>query len=412
MIDMAAQDTHETRLSHNAATVIRTTEHRFFPVFSRSGLVVDKASGSRVWDVDGREFIDLTSGWGVTCLGHCHPALVESLSSQLKLVMQAPNCNLSYTRPQAEAVEQLVAIAPPGLTRVFFTNSGSEATEGAIRLVRRATQKPGIIACLGGYHGRTVGAASLTSGEKYRLPFQPLMPGVTFVKFGDGDALEAAIDWNTAAIIVEPIQGEGGVRIPPAGYLKRLRAVADQYGLLLVFDEIQTGMGRTGAMFASAHEDVTPDILLLGKCLGGGFPVGAILVNDAVAATIQKSDHGGTYPGNPLACTAVSTVIRVLMEQGIIDHCRTAGGVALDFLRTLHRKAEGKIVDVRGRGLLIGCELASEACASALSQRCLEDRVIVNVTQGNVLRIFPALNIELPLLTQGLETIQRAVLSL
>jgi acetylornithine/N-succinyldiaminopimelate aminotransferase len=396
-------------LSPAATAVIRATEDRFFPVFTRADLVVERASGCRVWDVDGREFIDLTSGWGVTCLGHCHPALVESLSAQLRLVMQAPNCNLSYTRPQAEAVERLTGIAPPGLTRVLFTNSGTEATEGAIRLARRATRKPGIVACDGGYHGRTTGAAALTSGAKYRMPFGPLMPGVTFARFGDGEAIEAAIDHETAAIIVEPIQGEGGVNVPPAGYLRTLRDIADRHGLLLILDEIQTGIGRTGMMFASMYDGVVPDILLLGKCLGGGFPVGAILVNDAVASTIEKGDHGGTYPGNPLACTAVATVIRILTEQPIIDHCRSAGDIALDFLRALHREAPGTIVDVRGRGLLIGCELASEASASALARRCQEDGVIVNVTHGTVLRVFPALNIELPLLMQGLETIRQAL---
>ena len=395
----------------DAAGIIHTTEHGFFPVFSRTELVVERASGCRVWDVDGREFTDLTSGWGVTALGHCHPTLVEMLAHQLSLVMQAPNCNLSYTRRQAEAVERLIAIAPPGLRRVLFTNSGTEATEGAIRLVRRATGKAGIIACHGGYHGRTIGAASLTSGAKYRSPFEPLMPGVTFVPFGDGDAVAAAIDGATAAIIIEPIQGEGGVNVPPPGYLKALRDIASQHGVLLIFDEIQTGIGRTGAMFASMHEDVAPDIMLLGKCLGGGFPVGAIMVTDAVAATIHKGDHGGTYPGNPLACAAVSAVIRILLEEDILAHCATAGDIALDFLRTLQTEAGERILDVRGRGLLIGCELRTDADASAVMQRCLEAGVIVNVTHGNVLRIFPALNIELPLLMQGLETVRHTVLS-
>jgi acetylornithine/succinyldiaminopimelate/putrescine aminotransferase len=394
----------------DAAGIIDTTEHGFFPVFSRTSLVVDRASGCRVWDVDGREFIDLTSGWGVTALGHCHPSLVESLTRQLSLVMQAPNCNLSYTRPQAEAVERLVAVAPRGLRRVLFTNSGTEATEGAIRLVRRATGKAGIIACDGGYHGRTIGAASLTGGTKYRSPFEPVMPGVAFVPFGDADAVAAAIDGATAAIIVEPIQGEGGVNVPPPGYLKALRDIASRHDVLLIFDEIQTGLGRTGAMFACMHEDVAPDIALLGKCLGGGFPVGAIMVNDAVAATIHKGDHGGTYPGNPLACAAVSTVIRTLLEEEILDHCATAGDIALDFLRALRAESGGRILDVRGRGLLIGCELPTEADASAIMQRCLEDGVIVNVTHGTVLRIFPALNIELPLLMRGLETVREAVL--
>lgn len=396
----------------SADIVIQKTEAHFFPVFSRNALVVEKASGCMVWDIDGKEYIDLTSGWGVTCLGHCHPALVEALSRQIRLCMQAPNCNLSYTVPQAEALELLVDISPQGLTKVFFSNCGSEATEGAIKLVRRAKKKPGIISCLNGFHGRTLGAASITGQDRYRAPFEPLLPGATFVEFGNCDAVEAAIDEDTAAIIVEPIQGEGGVNIPPVGYLKDLREIADGHDILLIFDEIQTGIGRTGKMFAANHENVAPDILLLGKCLGGGFPVGAIITNDAVASTIEKGDHGGTYPGNPLACTAVVTVIRELLEHRILEHCQKAGKIVIDFLRELQQNVEGKIVDVRGRGLLIGCELSSDELASTLSKQCLEQGVIVNVIHGNILRIFPALNIDLSLLTSGLETIGRIMMKL
>ena len=259
-------------MESHSDTIIEKTESHFFPVFNRSPLVVDRASGCLVWDVDGREYIDLTSGWGVTAIGHSHPALIDAISEQLRLCMQAPNCNLSYTVPQAEAVELLCDISPPSLTKVFFTNCGSEATEGAIKLARRAKKKPRLIACGNGFHGRTLGAASVTGQERYRTPFEPLLSGMMFVEFGSCEAIEAAIDEETAAIIVEPIQGEGGVNVPPVGYLKGLREIADKHEILLIFDEIQTGIGRTGKMFAANHEDVTPDILLLGKCLGGGFP--------------------------------------------------------------------------------------------------------------------------------------------
>lgn len=396
----------------NADVIIQKTEAHFFPVFNRNAFVVDKASGCKVWDIDGREYIDLTSGWGVTCLGHCYPALVEALSRQIRSCLQAPNCNLSYTVPQAEAVEMLINISPQGLTRAFFTNCGTEATEGAIKLVRRAQKKPGIISCLNGFHGRTLGAASITGQDKYRAPFEPLLPGSKFVEFGSCEAIEAAIDEDTAAIIVEPIQGEGGVNVPPAGYLKGLREIADRHNILLIFDEIQTGMGRTGKMFAANYENVTPDILILGKCIGGGFPVGAIVVNDAVASTIQKGDHGGTHSGNPLACSAVVAVIRELLENPILEHCQRAGKIVMDFLIELKRNVEGKIVDVRGRGLLIGCELSSDELASTLSKQCLEQGVIVNVIHGKVLRIFPALNVDLELLTKGLETIGEIMMKL
>ena len=398
-------------MESSAGTIIEKTESHFFPVFNRSPLVVDRASGCLVWDVDGREYIDLTSGWGVTAIGHSHPALIDAISEQLRLCMQAPNCNLSYTVPQAEAVELLCDISPPSLTKVFFTNCGSEATEGAIKLARRAKKKPRLIACGNGFHGRTLGAASVTGQERYRTPFEPLLSGMMFVEFGSCEAIEAAIDEETAAIIVEPIQGEGGVNVPPVGYLKGLREIADKHEILLIFDEIQTGIGRTGKMFAANHEDVTPDILLLGKCLGGGFPVGAIVITDSVAATIEKGDHGGTFAGNPIACAAVVAVIRELLDHRILEHCQKAGEIVINALRAVQRTVAKRIVDIRGCGLLIGCELSSQELASALAKQCLEQGVIVNVVHGKVLRIFPALNIDIPLLQKGLETLADVLVS-
>ena len=398
-------------MESHSDTIIKKTESHFFPVFVRNPLVVDRASGCLVWDVNGKEYIDLTSGWGVTAIGHSHPALIDAISEQLRLCMQAPNCNLSYTVPQAEAVELLCDISPPSLTKVFFTNCGSEATEGAIKLARRAKKKPGFIACRNGFHGRTLGAASITGQERYRAPFEPLLSGMKFVEFGSCEAVEAAIDQETAAIIVEPIQGEGGVNVPPVGYLKGLREIADRHEILLIFDEIQTGIGRTGKMFAANHEDVTPDILLLGKCLGGGFPVGAIVITDDVAATIEKGDHGGTFAGNPIACAAVVAVIRELLDHRILEHCQKAGEIVINALRAVQRTVAERIVDIRGCGLLIGCELSSETLASALAEQCLEQGVIVNVVHGKVLRIFPALNIHLPLLEKGLETLANVLVS-
>lgn len=398
-------------MERHSDTIIEKTESNFFPVFNRNPLVVDKASGCLVWDVDGREYIDLTSGWGVTALGHCHPALIEAISKQMRLCMQAPNCNLSYTIPQAEAAELLCDISPPGLTKVFFTNCGSEATEGAIKLARQAKKKPGLIACRNGFHGRTLGAASITGQERYRAPFEPLLSGMKFVEFGSCEAIEAAIDPETAAIIVEPIQGEGGVNVPSIGYLKGLREIADRHEILLIFDEIQTGIGRTGMMFAANHEDVTPDILLLGKCLGGGFPVGAIVITDSVAATIEKGDHGGTYAGNPIACSAVVAVIRELLDHRILEHCQKAGEIVTNSLREIQRTAAERIVDIRGCGLLIGCELSSNELASALSKQCLEQGVIINVVHGKVLRVFPALNVDFSLLAKGMGTLANVMVS-
>jgi len=392
-----------------AADVITQTENAFFPVFTRHDIVVARADGWRVWNADGREYLDLTSGWGVTCLGHCHPPLVDGITRQLNRCLQAPNCNLSYTPIQAEAAERLVRAAPSGMTRVFFTNSGTEATEGAIKLVRRATGRTDIIATHGGFHGRTLGAASITSGEGYRVPFGPLMPGGKFVDFGDAEAVEEAIEGDTGAVIVEPVQGEGGVIVPPVGYLTALREITKRHGLLLVLDEIQTGIGRLGRMFACETEGVTPDIMLLGKCLGGGFPVGAILVTEAVSDTIQKGDHGGTYAGNPLASAAVAAVLAELEDGVVLANCRAMGELAKARLQELWQELPAKVVDVRGAGLLLGCELASAELATDVAARCLDAGVIVNLAQGRVLRLFPCLNISEDPLARGLDVISTAL---
>jgi len=398
----------EYTMAHTA-DVITQTENAYFPVFTRHEIVVDRADGWRVWDTDGREYLDLTSGWGVTCLGHCHPALVEGITQQLSRCLQAPNCNLSYTPIQARAAEMLVSVAPERMTRAFFTNSGTEATEGAIKIVRRATGKIGIIAADGGFHGRTLGAASITSGEGYREPFAPLMPGGKFVPFGDVDAVRDAVAEDTGGIIVEPVQGEGGVNVPPPGYLTALREIADEHGLILILDEIQTGIGRTGAMFACEREGVTPDVMLLGKCLGGGFPVGALLVTEAVSNTIQKGDHGGTYAGNPLACAAVVAVLEELADGVILANARAMGTLAIQRFEALRAELPSTIVDVRGSGLLIGCELATPELAAEVAARCLADGVMVNVAQGRVLRVFPSLNIDAEALTRGLDAVERAL---
>lgn len=392
-----------------AADVIAQTENAFFPVFTRHEIVVDRADGWRVWDADGREYLDLTSGWGVTCLGHCHPALVDGIFRQLSRCLQAPNCNLSYTPIQAEAADRLVKAAPTGMTRAFFTNSGAEATEGAIKLVRRATGKTGMIATHGGFHGRTLGAASITSGEGYRVPFGPLMPGGKFVAFGDASAVEDAIDDDTGGIIVEPVQGEGGVNVPPVGYLTALREIADRRGVLLILDEIQTGIGRVGRMFACESEGVTPDIMLLGKCLGGGFPVGAILVTETVSETIQKGDHGGTYAGNPLASAAVVAVLSELEDGVVLASCRAMGEFAKARLDALWQEFPAKVVDIRGVGLLLGCELTSPKLAAEVAARCLAAGVMVNLAQGRVLRLFPCLNIDEDALAHGLDVITEAL---
>ncbi len=226
--------------------------------------------GSKLRDVTGREFVDLTAGWGVTCIGHCHPALVEAISSQAGRLMQTTN--LFYTLPQLDLIEKLAALTPDEITRSFLVNSGTEATEGALKLAHRATGRPKFVSTEGSFHGRTLGALRVIGQAKHREPFAALLPDPAVVPYGDRDAAGAAIDEETAAFIVEPIQGEGGVRVPPPGYLQGVREICRERGALLILDEVQTGIGRTGKMLALEHENVVPDVLTLGKGLGGGYP--------------------------------------------------------------------------------------------------------------------------------------------
>ena len=263
-------------------------------------------------DVTGREFVDLTAGWGVTCIGHCHPALVEAISSQAGRLMQTTN--LFYTLPQLDLIEKLAALTPDEITRSFLVNSGTEATEGALRLAHRATGRPRFVSTEGSFHGRTLGALGVIGQAKHREPYAALLPDPAIVPYGDRDAAGAAIDEETAAFIVEPIQGEGGVRVPPPGYLQAVREICRERGALLILDEVQTGIGRTGKMLALEHEDVVPDVLTLGKGLGGGYPIAAFLTTEEVAKTVSIGDHGGTYIGSPLACAAANAVLEVVCQ--------------------------------------------------------------------------------------------------
>lgn len=370
----------------------RAREARWFlPAVRRFPVALASGAGSRVRDTDGREYIDLTAGWGVTSIGHSHPRLVDALCRQAGRLMQTTNA--FYTLPQLDLAERLGRRPPEELTRSFFVSSGAEAMEGAIKLAHRATGRPVFVSTEGSFHGRTLGALGLIGQEKHRAPYRALLPEPVIVPFGSLEAAEAAVDRNVAAVVVEPIQGEGGVRPAPPGYLAGLRKLCDRSGALLVVDEIQTGVGRTGTFLALEHEGVVPDILTLGKGLGGGFPIAAFLCTEAVAATVEPGDHGGTYAGNPLGCAAALAVLDVLEEEDLVARARTLGERVLARLRRFAAEHPELAGEVRGRGLLLGLELADERVAAALPLRAIEEGVLVNVTAGRVLRLFPALNI-------------------
>ncbi len=374
----------------------------FLPVVKRLPVALVEGRGSRVRDSDGREYVDLMAGWGVTCLGHCHPTLVEAIRDQAGRLMQTTN--VFYTLPQLELIDRLADLLPRPLSHSFIVNSGAEAVEGAVKLAHRATGRTKYVSTHGSFHGRTLGALRVIGQARHHDPYRALLPERTLVPFGDLEAARAAVsgagasaagdlDGPAAAFIVEPIQGEGGVNVPPDGYLSGLREICDAAGALLVFDEVQTGVGRTGRMFAFQHEGVTPDVLTLGKHLGGGFPVAAFVTTDAVASKVQLGDHGGTYVGNPLACAAANAVLRVVVEDKLCERAASLGARLLARLRAFVQERPDLADDARGRGLLLGLSLRDAERAGSLPLRALERGVVVNVTAGRVMRLFPALNI-------------------
>ncbi len=363
----------------------------FLPVVKRLPLALVEGRGSRVRDVEGREFVDLTAGWGVCAVGHCHPELVRAISEQAGRLMQTTN--LFYTLPQLDLIERLAEITPEPLSRSFLVSSGAEAVEGALKLAHRASGRREFVATHGSFHGRTLGGLSVIGQAKHRARYAGLLHEQTFVPYDDLDAARAAVNERVAAVIVEPVQGEGGVNVPSPGYLAGLREICDAAGALLIADEVQTGIGRTGAWVAVDHAGVAPNILTLGKGLGGGFPVAAFLCSEAVAKTVEPGDHGGTYAGNPLAAAAANAVLRVIREDGLVERAAELGTRLLARLAAFAEAHPQHAEAARGQGLLVGLVLRDEARAASLALRALERGVLVNVTAGRVMRLFPALNV-------------------
>ena len=350
--------------------------------FGPPKLVLVRGEGAHVWDADGNEYVDLLGGIAVNALGHGHPALVEAVTSQLRTLGHISNFFTS--EPQVELAEKLLDLLGVGAGggKVFFTNSGTEANEAAFKLTRR-TGRTQVVVAEGSFHGRTMGALALTSKEAYRAPFEPLPGDVTFVPYGDADALAAAVTDETAAILVEPIQGEAGVVVPPEGYLAAARAVADEHGALLWLDEVQTGMGRTGHWFA--HTGVTPDVVTVAKGLGGGFPIGACIGLGATGELLQPGNHGTTFGGNPVACAAALAVIRTIEDEDLLEHATVLGQKLRDGLA-----ADARVTEVRGEGLLIGLDLAEDKAAEVVAA-AQEAGFIVNMTTPRRIRLAPPL---------------------
>jgi acetylornithine/succinyldiaminopimelate/putrescine aminotransferase len=371
--------------------VVRREARHFLPVVNRLPVALVEGRGSRVRDIEGREYVDLTGGWGVVSIGHCHPALVEAIAAQAGRLMQTTNA--FYTLPQLDLVEKLAEICPPALTRSFIVNSGTEAMDGALKLVHRATGRTRFVSTRGSFHGRTLGALQVIGQPRHRDPYKALLREPTLVPFDDLEAAREAMDDEVAAFVVEPVQGEGGVNVPRPGYLAGIRDLCDRHGALLLLDEIQTGIGRTGRMLALEHEGVVPDVLALGKGLGGGFPVASFSCTEAVTRTVARGDHGGTYVGNPVACAAANTVLRVVIEERLVERAAEVGGRLGERLARFALEHPDRVLEARGRGLLQALALRDPELAAKTQLRAIEQGVLVNVTSGSVIRFFPALNI-------------------
>jgi acetylornithine/N-succinyldiaminopimelate aminotransferase len=379
------------------------------PFFAKTPISIARGEGVWVWDEEGRRYLDLTAGWGVTSIGHAHPAIVRALSEQGARIIQNPDSGLTYSPARAGLLELLAGILPAGLTRVFFTNSGAEANDAAVKLARKATGRTEVIATEGSFHGRTISMVSATGQAKHRDKFRPLMPGYDFVPYGRADAVEAALDDEVAAVIVEPVQGEGGVRVPPADYLRELSRLCRANGTLLIVDEVQTGFCRTGPPFATAAAGAEADLLTMAKGIAGGFPLGAFAMTEAVADRLEAGDHGGTYCGNPLACAVAEAVVRHLLDERIEEHVEELGGEALARMTAWGERYPDAVVGARGVGLLLLVEFADEGTATKVAAECLRRGVFVRQTQGTGIRVFPALTIAREELDEGLTLLEESI---
>ncbi|WP_293391233.1 MULTISPECIES: aspartate aminotransferase family protein [Phascolarctobacterium] len=370
--------------------IIEETEKYYLPVFGRYPMVMELGQGCRVWDNEGNEYVDAFAGIAVNSLGYNHPVLVKAISEQAAKLMHCSN--LYYTEIQAKALR--VVAEATGMDRIFFANCGAEGNEGAMKLARKygvskAPTKYKIISADESFHGRTFDTLAATGHDYYHVGYGPLSPGHVLVPYGDIKALEAQMDDDVCAVLLEPIQGEGGVHVPSDEYLQQVRALCDKHDALLIFDEVQTGVARTGKWFAYMHSGVKPDILTFAKGIGGGFPVAGFAVPERLAHVFKPGDHGGTFGGNPLACAAVYATLTTIKSEGLVDKVAEKGEYFKNELRKLQEKYPDKVTDVRGCGLMLGMEVAGEG--KPIVESCLANNVIVNCTAGNVIRIVPPL---------------------
>ncbi len=375
--------------------------------YARFPIALVRGKGARVWDADGKEYLDFVAGIAVNSLGHAHPAVLRAITAQARRLIHVSN--LYHIIPQSELAQALCRHS--FADKVFFCNSGAEANEAAIKLARRYGKewrggRYEILSTYNSFHGRTLATLTATGQEKVRAGYDPLPPGFRQVPYNDLAAMEAAIDDTTVAILVEPIQGEGGVVLPDPDYLQGLRRLCDNRGLLLIFDEVQVGMGRTGKLFAYEHCGVEPDIMTLAKAIGGGLPLGAMLAREKVARSFVPGAHASTFGGNPLACSVGLAVLKTLLRGGVLNNCEKMGQLLLERLESL-RSRFSFVQEVRGMGLIVGVELAIEG--DKIVTDCLRAGLLINCTAHKVLRFVPPLIIRKSEIDRGLATLEKVL---
>lgn len=392
----------------NNQRILKLTEKYVARTYARFPVALVRGKGTRVWDANGKEYLDFVAGIAVVSLGHSHPAVVRAIDRQARKLIHVSN--LYHIAPQSELARELCRHS--FANRVFFCNSGAEANEAAIKLARRyggerLGGKYEVLSVHNSFHGRTLATLTATGQEKVRAGYDPLPPGFRQVPFNDLRSMEEAIDERTtAAILVEPIQGEGGVVIPDKDYLRGLRELCDRKNILLIFDEVQVGMGRTGKLFAYEHYGVEPDIMTLAKALGGGLPLGAMLAREEVARSFGPGAHASTFGGNPLACSVGLAVLKTLLQGGVLKNCVKMGKFLFHGLQELQRRFP-IIREVRGKGLIIGMELEREG--SKIVDDCLREGLLINCTAHKVLRFIPPLTIGKKDIEMGLAILEKVL---
>lgn len=375
-------------------------------LYQRFPVIVERGEGANVWDTKGTKYIDCMAGYGVALLGHHNKRVTDAVTEQANKIITVHSSLYSPTREAF--LEKLIGLAPDGLEQAHLNNSGAESVEAAIKFAKKYTGRKKMVAMRGSYHGKSLGALSITFGPKYRKPFAPLIEGAEFTTFGDAGALQQAVDQDTAFVIMEPIQGESGINVAPQGFLQEAREICNKAGSLLVFDEIQAGLGRTGRMWASQHWDgVVPDIMCLAKGIAGGVPMGATLAKPEIIGAMSKGEHSSTFGGNPLSCSAGIATLDALTQDGLVENSAAMGTMFADGLGKLKQKHPRIIRDVRGIGLMIGVELKFEV--KGVLDRLMDMGILMLYSGRNILRILPPLVISKEQVSDVLEALDVAL---